>query len=153
MKMSIHVTNANLDKELFNQFCFTLQLARPNCERTDDGVLFFDIPADVPYHIPSHHPPNVSVETFFQWHIRNICERTASLFCWPPMMNGSYSLNIHYTDIQPSLFCGDMCTSMTEGYPICERTNCIKGDSCPYAPDHKGGDQSENHGKTTCISG
>lgn len=135
MKMSIHVSNTNLDEELFNQFCFVLQMAHSGGKRTKDGVLFADIPADIPYHMPSNHPPIVNAETFFRRHIRNICERTASLYFWPPMLNGSYALNISYTDIQPSVLCGDILTGITEGYPICERMDCTKSDSCPYAPE------------------
>lgn len=139
MKMSVHVTNGNLDEAIFNEFCFGLLMARPSGERTEIGVLFADIPADAPYYMPSHHPPFVTTEMFFRWHIRNICERTASLLSWPPMLKGSYALTISYTDIQPSLFCEDMRTKMTEGYPVCERMDCAKNDVCPYTSKQEGG--------------
>lgn len=132
MKMTVTVTNHNIDECLFNQFCFSLQMAIPGGIRTEGGVQFMDIHADDPIHMPEYDPPVVSAETFYRRKIREVCERTSSLAGWPPNMPVCYQVGVTYTDIRPSLFCSDMQTSVTEGYPVCERKDCSKAETCSY---------------------
>lgn len=140
MTMTVSVTNHSIDEQLFNQFCFMLQMAMPGGKRTEDGVKFPDIHADDPIHMPGYDPPIVSVETFYRRKIREVCERTSSLNGWPPNMALGYLFGVTYTDIRPSLFCADMQTDITEGYPVCKRKDCPKVETCSYIPEKAGGD-------------
>lgn len=134
MKMTIRVRNSNLPEHLYAQFCFMLQLAGP-CERTEDGVVFSDIEADQPVHLSEGAVTVVSTEEYFRFKIRQTCARVCGWFGKPTDPHElQYGLLINYSDIDPVLFCPEMRTDQTEGYPVCKQSDCTKKHACRYAP-------------------
>lgn len=136
MRMTIKVSNGNFPEGLYATFCFMLQLAGP-CEHTEEGVVFSDIEADHPMYLKKGAVTVVSAEDYFRLKIRQTCARVCGWFGKKTDPHElQYGLQINYSDIEPVLFCPEMCTDQTKGYPVCKRSECTKKYACRYSPQN-----------------
>lgn len=133
MKMTIYVSNRNLPVDLFNQICIVLRQIAP-CKPLEDGVEFADIDVGSPVYIPDGNTVRImSVESYYKSKIRETFERVSGRSVGSGEEQIQYDLKIHYSDIAPKLLCSHMLTDQKEGYPSCQRMDCLTKSECPYA--------------------
>lgn len=99
----------------------------PNYNR----FLFRENNVVLPVHNLDSSTKVLHIEIFYREKIQMVCER--AMYLLAINQNGkAYTLHIHYSDICPELFCKDMQTSITEGYPFCENMDCPNRAACVY---------------------